>query len=1250
MLQNPQRPAENSPSSQLPYSQRYLQCVLSLAMLLSWPGTRRAQAQSITAATDGTGTVVTQTDEQFTIEGGSLSGEGTNLFHSFKSFSLDAGETATFLAQPWVQNVLARVNGGSPSILNGLVQFSSEGGSQPNLFLMNPAGVLFGANARLNLPGNLTVTTADGMGFETGWFGATGENTYRTLTGEPTGEFGWLSEQPGSVVNEGTLSLRSGAALTLLGGTVVNTGTLSAPDGAITLAAVPETTEENLVRLNHSGSLLSLEWVATTSAPGTTIGFNAPALTPLDLPALLAHSEQTSATSLAVNPDGTVNLLGASEALGTQIPSAQTGSVLTAGTLNTSTQLNESETVLGTGSLGTGGEIAILGDRVGLFGATLSASGPSGGGNIRVGGDYQGQGPLLTASQTYADDRTTLRADALGAGDGGRVILWADETTQFSGQISARGGTSGGDGGFVEVSGQETLIFRGQVDTGATLGEVGSLLLDPENITITSGGNGPDDEQILDFNIFETDPGGLFTLSEETLEALAGNSQVTLEASDNIFIEDLADGVLDFANGTGSITFLADADGDGIGDIEMDDPGDVLNAPGRSLDFSGVNLFLGDLDTAALQGGEISLEASDTVMTGTLNTGAFFGDGGDITILADGEIETASIFTGGRMLGGNVTLISPTGDIDTGEIITTDGSGLEGTTELFAPQGDVFVDGSLLSSASVEEEEDYFFEDEDGIFEDNAFSEIENFFGEEDLLDTGDFEDIFEDDFEDTFEEDTFEDGFEDEGFEDDLEDSYEDDLEGSEGEFEDDYEGEDSDEYGDEESDEYEDEYGDEYEDELDDIGLYDWEIDLLEETEAGEEIQKFEKKSSEDFSTYLGRDLEGEDLTPEEVKQLLGDIESKTQNRSAVVYIKTPSLSARAATSQTKSDDSVSEGLEILVFSSNQPPLKITTSDVNPTQLLETITQFRSRLITSARRGGTGYLPPAQRLYQWLIAPLEEALGPDAIDTLVFSMGEGLRSLPVAALHDGEQFLVEKYSLGVVPALSLIDTQYEALGDAEVLAMGVSDFESLAPLPAVPYEVDLINQLWPGSAFLNENFTRETLVEERQNSPYRVIHLATHAEFKPGTSDDSYIQLWDEKLLLSELDRLGWQYPAVDLLVLSACSTAVGSAEAEMGFAGLAVASGVRSAMASLWSVNDFGTLALMGEFYSQLKNKTVKVEALRAAQLAMLNGDLQTESGQLQLRSSFSTPGNLPPSGNIDLSHPYYWSGFTMIGSPW
>ncbi len=320
---------------------------------------------------------------------------------------------------------------------------------------------------------------------------------------------------------------------------------------------------------------------------------------------------------------------------------------------------------------------------------------------------------------------------------------------------------------------------------------------------------------------------------------------------------------------------------------------------------------------------------------------------------------------------------------------------------------------------------------------------------------------------------------------------------------------------------------------------------------------------------------------------------------------------------------------------------------------QLLEVLQQFRSELTNVRKRNTNSYLPYAQQLYQWLIAPIAEELEKLDTDILVFSMDAGLRSLPIAALHDGEQFLIEKYSVGLIPSLLLTDTAYQSLENAQVLAFGASEFAQQAPLPAVPVELQTITQeLWTGKAFLNQDFTLDNLIAQRRFSPAAIVHLATHAEFNPGLPQNSYIQLWNEQLTLDNLRTLGWNNPQVELLVLSACRTAVGDLSAELGFAGLAVQAGVKTALASLWYVSDEGTLALMTQFYDHLKNTAIKSDALREAQIAMLRGEVRIEGGELRgsRGGNVSLPPILATIPEKTLAHPYYWSGFTMIGSPW
>ena len=135
-------------------------------------------------------------------------------------------------------------------------------------------------------------------------------------------------------------------------------------------------------------------------------------------------------------------------------------------------------------------------------------------------------------------------------------------------------------------------------------------------------------------------------------------------------------------------------------------------------------------------------------------------------------------------------------------------------------------------------------------------------------------------------------------------------------------------------------------------------------------------------------------------------------------------------------------------------------------------------------------------------------------------------------------------------------MDTNYRSLQNAKVLAMGASQFIKQNPLPSVPVELETIfEQLWQGrgSQFINEDFTKNNLLTQRQDYPYPIIHLATHAEFRPGKASNSYIQLWgSEQIKLDEMRELGWAQPTVELLVLSACRTAVGDKNAELGFSG--------------------------------------------------------------------------------------------------
>jgi CHAT domain-containing protein len=411
--------------------------------------------------------------------------------------------------------------------------------------------------------------------------------------------------------------------------------------------------------------------------------------------------------------------------------------------------------------------------------------------------------------------------------------------------------------------------------------------------------------------------------------------------------------------------------------------------------------------------------------------------------------------------------------------------------------------------------------------------------------------------------------------------------------------------------------------------------------EPESRLEIADIEWMRTQEFSTSLGISTEKNSRQSTNVREYLSAIAQKTNLKPAVIYV-----------------ISLPDALELVVITAEGHPIARRIPGANRVALRQEVTHLLSELTNPRKVHTESYLGPSRQLYNWLIAPLEQQLGERGVNLLMFSLDAGLRAIPLAALHDGEQFLIEKYRLGLIPSVTLTDASYQNLKELPVLAMGASEFQdpNMLPLPAVPSELSTIaGNLWPGEAFLNEEFTLKNFEEQRDRDRFGIVHLATHVWFESENERrQSYIQFWDGRLSLDRLGELGFKQQPVELLVLSACETAVGTEEAELGFAGLAVKMGAKSVLASLWQVDDEGTLGLMSEFYRQLslQDQTIKTEALRQAQLAMLRGEVRIENGHLTtVRGSIELPkevtGNI---GDLTFSHPYFWAAFTMIGTPW
>ena len=271
---------------------------------------------------------------------------------------------------------------------------------------------------------------------------------------------------------------------------------------------------------------------------------------------------------------------------------------------------------------------------------------------------------------------------------------------------------------------------------------------------------------------------------------------------------------------------------------------------------------------------------------------------------------------------------------------------------------------------------------------------------------------------------------------------------------------------------------------------------------------------------------------------------------------------------------------------------------------------------------------LQVAQQLYDWLIRPVEPTLAAEAIQTLVFVPDGPLRSLPMAALHDGQHYLIENYGVAVTPGLQLLAARSLAPKQLKLLVGGLTEAsQGFAALPAASFETEQIAAQVPAQVFLNQNFTQANLQQQINRRSFPVVHLATHGQFSSNL-DNTFILAWDGKIKpkafgqLLQSRQLRRTNP-IELLVLSACQTAAGDDRAGLGLAGLAVRSGARSTLATLWSVHDQATADLMVEFYQALTQPgTTKAAALRQAQLNILQQE--------------------------EYQHPFFWAAFVMIGN--
>lgn len=1242
--------------------------------------TLTAQAQSITPA--DTATTVQRAGNQYQIEGGNLSGNSATLFHSFDQFGLLTGESAQFSNPAAVENIIGRVTGGDASVIDGLLAV----GGDASLYLLNPAGIFFGENTQLNLGGSFSASTATGLDFGNQLLDALGNNDYALLNGAPTGYV--FGGETGAVVNTGDLAVTAGQSLTLLGGQVINTGQLLAPGGEVLVMAVPG---ENRVRLSQTGSVLDLELEAL---PASTADFSV-----ATVPALLTGADSEGmATDIIINADGTVSLSGSS----LQIPMDE-GTVLVSGQIEADSgniavlgeQIALVEASVDASGDIAGGTVLIGGDQLGngsVPNATVTVIDENSA--VRADARTTGDGGRIVA---WGNDllRSAGQLSARGGANGNGGFVETSSLGRLEIAIAPNISAINGAGGLwlldpanitiVEGTGSANITTSTEGDTSvfdsagspeeeAILGVelILDALAEDSIVEIRTTGNEPGEGNITLATPLDYDEasGSLRLIAEgaidiqedifdsqlffeiEGLESSLDSLDLTLQANNQITVTgdiDTGTGFIDIASSQGDVT---------IGGELITSAGDVTIKANQ-----GAVSLLTPLVTSASQetfefnepvtifpaGGNVFIEAQDAVVADDIITSSSEDIAGDVVIasltstIEAGIIEVSSGGLSGDGGAGNVDLLAP-GDIVFESINASNDVGDAGNIVIESSEGTVRGTGlisGLLATISAEGES------VDGsitITHDGGRQEIPFNLGDAAVNGTAGSL---------TTRTTTLEDGNPNEPFP---------------GSFTAGNIAIITSEASPEEP------PPEEPPEEPSDLEVSDCIVDCqtIDEPEGIPEgdvannprtvLKQFEKKLTDDVVDYLKPGLEPETAPPifnsqsletadlPTAQENLLQVQRQTGKRPALIYAVFGA--SDAATTNVLRTAVAAEPLELLLITAEGEPKYVRLS-ATKAQVLRLAQRFRRQVAVPSRITTKTYLQPAQALYQLLITPLEAELKAQNIDTISFITDVGLRSLPLAALHDGENFIIQNYNIGLMPSLSLTDLTYQELTNVSALVAGTSTFANQAPLPGVPVELEAISSEWRGKVLRGENFSPDMLKDLQQQNSYGIVHLATHGEFNVGDLSQSYLYFQDGRLRLDQLRTLGLNRPPVELITLSACQTALGNRSAELGFAGFAVLAGAKTSVASLWNVSDEAAAGLMIEFYRQLQENQpiIKAEALRRAQLAMIQGEIAVEGDRLRgLVRSRQLPPELAGTGQEDFTHPYYWAAFSLVGSPW
>ena len=595
---------------------------------------------------------------------------------NWQSFDVANGERVEFVQPSTTAALLNRIQGQSPSQIFGAIDANGH------VFLINPHGILFGETATVNV-GSLV---ASGLNIDSDAF-MKGDLRLSALTGT----------EGGIVINQGVIEAATGGSVTLVGSSVQNQGVIVARMGSINLGAgntaVIDFDGDGLMQFEVSGYVQeNANQLTDAVANSGTLNAEGGHI------AITAHTARNVFTNV-INNTGIIKAMRIDKQGGTIRLTGQGGNVVSSGVIDASSNtantnggtialLSDDQTLLTNNSVTTvqsnsakGGTVHVLGHKVGLIDYShINVSGETGGGTALIGGDFQGNNPLIqNADYTYVGANTVINASAENSGNGGKVVVWANEAARFYGSIIARGGLESGNGGFVEVSGKTYLRFNGSVDLSAPMGLSGTLLLDPDDLCITNGGvgscAGATEDNTAPFSAATAGSNSYVLVT--TLQGL-GDVNIDLLADDDIIFDANVD--LSASLTSANLTLNADNDADGTGGISM--AGFDLSTGGGNIAFNVDALGEGitNIGTINTGGGSFTVNATGAmsqnigdIITGT--TRLVKQGSGTLTLTETNDYSGSTTIEGGTIsIGTDANLGAAPGTATAGHLVLNGGT------------------------------------------------------------------------------------------------------------------------------------------------------------------------------------------------------------------------------------------------------------------------------------------------------------------------------------------------------------------------------------------------------------------------------------------------------------------------------------------------------------------------------------------------------------------------------------------------